>query len=592
MQADLGLETIPSYVNISSSVLRNKFEQNRARTLQKLAESVNESEIINANVVNIEKLNNAVVENFIKTEEKFNNIQRESKSIEDRLTSSIKDAQLRNEKMMETLSNKMKELEGSIANSKLTLEKTTESLSNKIKDLDTSTGTSKITLEKTTETLSNKIKALELSITDIKYRFDTFSNDQILLTSGISEECLNKVNSLASFIDETQTKLNAISNENAMEEKITALTSSVSDVKTIFNEFSVKMEKIDQFEEFKLFVINSLLPKDFNWQIYRDLNYDLIDLDEMELKRHYLSYGRKENRMYIIAENALPKDFNWLEYIQMNIDIAKYLKTEKSTMSQYLKDGVLDKRLYKMSQLEDVTFFVYSGRKSGSSTLNYSFLNLNNTLSIQIHNNEDFLFKYGQTNFTSIFELVENNMKKHKQIFIVDSYRTPIEKKISSFFEDIDTYIPNYRECDISYLITYFNKKYIYGKNCSHVYTEDYEPLDEMLEHFKLPGIKKFDFDKKYTLIKHKNLVFLKLRFNEIKIWESLISTVIGKSFVLMDKNISSDKNYNDVYEKFKSQYKIPKEFLEKLKSDVRFNTYNSKTEQIKYIKDWSAKSC
>jgi hypothetical protein len=182
-------------------------------------------------------------------------------------------------------------------------------------------------------------------------------------------------------------------------------------------------------------------------------------------------------------------------------------------------------------------------------------------------------------------------MKKHETIYIIDSYRTPIEKKISSFFEDINKYIPNYKDCDISFLISYFNKKYIYGNKCTHIFTEDYEPLDEMLEHFNLSPLKKFDFYRKFELIKYKNLVFIKLRFHEIDKWDKLLSTILEKDITIIDKNKSENKDYYEVYKNFKKNYRIPKDYLEKLKSDSRFNIYNSSLERIKYIKHWSLSS-
>jgi len=532
MQADLSLETIPSYVNISSSVLRNKFEQNRAKTLQRLA---NDSDALNNNSVNVEKLKHAVVEKFIKTEEKINNIVIASKATEERLTTFISDLQLNN--------------------------------------------------EKTFDNLSDNLKKLELSITDLNFRFEAFSNDQPLMTSGISEDRLSKVNSLSLFIDEMQTKLNTLSNrfeENILDEKIKVINESFQKK---FDELERKMDSdINN-------IIENVLPKDFDPIIYRIFNNDLKHYNDQELKRHYVMFGIKENRTYSYKKKQLPPDFNWNEYLQMNIDLAIAIKNEEQAITHYFEFGMIEKRMYKMEQLETVNFFVYSGRKSGSSTLNYSCLNLDKVVSIQIHNNEDFLYKHGQCKFNSIFELVENNMKKHKKIYVIDSYRTPIEKKISSFFQDIDHYVPNYRDCEINYLISYFNKKYIYAKNCTHIYTEDYEPLDEMMEHFKLPALKTFDCHNKFSLVQYKNLTFIKVRFHEIKIWGELLTKILGRKVVILNQNVSETKDYNDVYEKFKEQYKIPKEFLEKLKKDTRFNIYNSKTEQIKYIKDWMAKS-
>jgi hypothetical protein len=86
-------------------------------------------------------------------------------------------------------------------------------------------------------------------------------------------------------------------------------------------------------------------------------------------------------------------------------------------------------------------------------------------------------------------------------------------------------------------------------------------------------------------------LVFIKLRFHEIEKWDVLLSKILGKDVTIVDKNKSENKDYYDVYENFKKSYRIPTEYLDKLKSDSIFKIYNSSLERIKYIKDWSSKS-
>lgn len=43
---------------------------------------------------------------------------------------------------------------------------------------------------------------------------------------------------------------------------------------------------------------NKILPLDFNWEIYTQLNKDLSHLDKKKAEKHYLRYGHKENRVY------------------------------------------------------------------------------------------------------------------------------------------------------------------------------------------------------------------------------------------------------------------------------------------------------
>jgi hypothetical protein len=554
------------YVNISSSVLRNKFEKNRISHLQNIAEKSNNFNIKKNEEIEILKKITAENDN------KINEILMESTIIE----------------------NKINMLTDSLNEKNHTIMTAIYELRCKFSDF---------LLKSQYVDYSDHIKMIKTSVDDLKNQLQNFSlspeDPNFKMVNASVDDVKNKLQDLSRRLEDK--------NDDVLYQSIDNIKSELNDIMikvretSTLDKFSTIEEKMESFSKsfyeersqmdniLKL-VIDNILPKDFLWESYRDINQDLQHYTEFELKKHYLTYGVNENREYLLENKTLPVDFVWKEYLQMNIDIAGLLTCKSQAENHYLKHGIKDKRMFKMSQLDEINYFVYSGRKSGSSTLTNSFLNLENALSIQIHNNEDFLYKYGQCKYNSIFDLVDNNMKTQKKIFIFDSYRTPIEKKISSFFEDIDKYIPMYKECDISYLITYFNKKYIYGKNCSNIYTEDYEPLDEIMEYYKLPPITNFDFEKKYVVIQHKNLIFVKIRFNEINQWDNILTKIIGKSVIIKDKNKSETKPYIDVYNNFKNQYRIPKEFLEKLKTDARFVTYNSKTERIKYIKDWYSK--
>jgi hypothetical protein len=586
-----------SYVNISSSVLRNKFEKNRILHLQTISEKTNVANSIrNEEIDNLKKI---VLEN----DNKIQKCLSDSNNIDSKiciLTESFTEKIDRLTESIHAIQSKMSEFYSTIQ--KIDYSENIKTINLSIEDI-------KKKLSKvSTDLENNKVKLLSDSIEDIKKKLSEVStdleNNKVKLLSDsieynkkqLSEVSTdlenNKVKLLSDSIDEVNNKLSEVIIKNKDTASLTQISIFENKIQENIDNFSnIFNKERNEMDIMLKLVIDNLLPKDFDWKNYRDLNEDLKNYNEFELKKHYLIYGMIEERVYFLESKNLPEDFYWKEYLQMNIDIASSLTTATQAENHYLKHGNPDKRMYKMSQLEDVNFFVFSGRKSGSSTLNHSFLCLENIYSIQIHNNEDFLYKYGQCNYNSIFDLIDNNLTRHKKIYIFDSYRTPIEKKISSFFEDIDKYIPNYKDCDISFLITYFNKKYIYGKNCSHIYTEDYEPLDEIMEYYNLPRISNFDFDKKYTLVQHKNLIFVKLRFNEINKWDEILYKIVGRPVLIKDKNKSENKSYYDVYNNFKKHYKIPKEFLEKLKTDTRFNVYNSKAERIKYIKDWSLKT-
>jgi hypothetical protein len=631
-----------SYVNISSSILRNKFEKNRALNETKKQEIITFNNARDLDQVNekVEILNRSIAENDVLAKKNFLKLSEQVQVLEENTTQTnlsidafylrFNEVQLKrdadeaimslNEQLSE-INLKINESLNDFSNknaSNAEIEKMNEKLNDlnesvsEIEKLNAKLNDQNNYIEQLKEQInyvSNKqIGVKSENVIDVKYKQEV--DHKIQFISNQNSDSINSIGQkLASYVNHFN---NQVEDLTKMVLQVNAKVVSIQEVienmekrteerinSTIQNAIKEQKEEYlniinEQNENIKLLILNFTFPEGFYWKNYVYLNDDLkiYASDEYLAKRHYLLFGKKENRHYLIKDKSLlPTDFNWIEYLSMNIDIAKQLKNESNSQNHYLYYGIDEKRFYKAEQLNHVNYFIYSGRKSGSSTLNNSFLSLKEASSIQIHNNEDFLYKYGQCGYASVFDLIESNMKKHKTIYIIDSYRTPLEKKMSSFFEDIEDYIPNYKVCEMSYLTTYFNNKYIYAKNCGRIYTEDYEPLDEIMEHFNLPPLKTFDFDNKYVIVRHKNLVFVKVRFSEIRRWEDMFSKIIGVPFKIVDRNRSEDKEYYEVYEKFKNLYKVPKTYIDQLKTDKRFITYNSKNERDKYIKTWQEKS-
>lgn len=85
-----------------------------------------------------------------------------------------------------------------------------------------------------------------------------------------------------------------------------------------------------------------------------------------------------------------------------------------------------------------------TGGKCASTTLQTT-LQQTGYKCIKVHGKEDFekQFKYDK-----LIDLI-NRSSANKQLFIIDSYRTPIERKISSFFENLHHHVPTYKNKNI-----------------------------------------------------------------------------------------------------------------------------------------------
>ena len=86
---------------------------------------------------------------------------------------------------------------------------------------------------------------------------------------------------------------------------------------------------------------NLSLPKDFSVNLYRLLNKDLNNLSDDELSVHYILNCNKEKREY---KFDLPKNFDYLTYKKLNVDLSNLNKEE--LMHHYYKHGRYENRKY------------------------------------------------------------------------------------------------------------------------------------------------------------------------------------------------------------------------------------------------------
>jgi len=226
--------------------------------------------------------------------------------------------------------------------------------------------------------------------------------------------------------------------------------------------------------------------------------------------------------------------------------------------------------------MDNIDVFVYCSGKSGSSTLHSTFIN-NGYKSIHIHGDLEYRLNPLNNELVSkhkkIFDLILYNMNQNKIIYIIDSYRLPIERKISGYFESFykeQTYDEVEKELD----------------NSLHL-LEDYNSIDEILDYFNLPLFTSFDFKNKYNIINYKNVKFIKIRFCDIQNWDSILSKIFNKKITIIDDNLSKNKPYYNTSELIKNKYKIPFYIIYIVKNDFDFKIYNTKEEQKRYLDKW-----
>lgn len=237
--------------------------------------------------------------------------------------------------------------------------------------------------------------------------------------------------------------------------------------------------------------------------------------------------------------------------------------------------------------------FMMIAPKSGSSTLAHT-LNKNHIPTLHCHNDFYFfhtLMKKKQILFHYLDMVSEIAKMNNKKIYVIDCYRKPIERRISSFFQSIS----GITNKNIHHMIQHQNEYideliYIFNQYVFQKY-DDYEPLETFGNFREECGKEHFDFEKKYVMYEKNNVVFIKLRFEDIESWDSILSEIFGKKITFYERNVSKEKVYYPLYSLFKNKYRITQENLNYIKSKSFLSFYNTPEEVQKYLSYWENKS-
>jgi len=233
----------------------------------------------------------------------------------------------------------------------------------------------------------------------------------------------------------------------------------------------------------------------------------------------------------------------------------------------------------------DNYIFIYTPPKVGSTTLVTSLrVSLGKTYNI-IHIHDEIMLSV----LTGIKDVKINDIiyfltNKGKTVFVIDVYRTPIERKMSEYFEKLSPYHFNNTEENVNHysikrITDRFNKLFPHIENSEH-YFDKYNISDPI----------SFDFEKKYTLQIINNINYVKLRLSDSNLWSQILSNIFKIEIVIINDYKTEDKGLGDLYKKFKNEYRIPENFIEMIKNDKYFNFYYNEIERNNYLEGWTNK--
>jgi hypothetical protein len=232
--------------------------------------------------------------------------------------------------------------------------------------------------------------------------------------------------------------------------------------------------------------------------------------------------------------------------------------------------------------------FVYTPPKVGSTTLVSSIrLSASYKYSVIHLHDEDMLYVLAGVSNITINEIIRYNKYIGRNVYVIDVYREPLERKMSEFFDKLASFHFNnttdkVNKYNVNRLIARFNNIFTHIANGDHYF-------DKMTDVMK-PN--EFDFEKKYLIQKVFDISYIKLRLRDSAIWAKILSGILEAEITII-KDYETDKTpLKYLYQGFKSAYKIPSNYITQIENCPYFKYYLSRDEQSSYLSNLRAKEC
>jgi len=230
--------------------------------------------------------------------------------------------------------------------------------------------------------------------------------------------------------------------------------------------------------------------------------------------------------------------------------------------------------------------FIYTPPKVGSTSLVSSLrISANHKYSI-VHIHDDIMLNSwtGYRNIT-VNELINFNKLIGRNVIVIDIYRSPLERKMSEYFEKIAPYHFNNTEENIN---SYNIQKVIDRFNNIFPYIANNDYFQEIYQ-ISTPG--SYDFNKKYLLVEHKGIKYIKLRLKDSLEWGKILSSILNTEIVIIKDYNTENKTIGNLYKKFKDTYKIPMNLFLLIENCKYLKYYYTQDERKQYLDDLSKKT-
>jgi hypothetical protein len=224
--------------------------------------------------------------------------------------------------------------------------------------------------------------------------------------------------------------------------------------------------------------------------------------------------------------------------------------------------------------------FVYTPPKVGSTTLVSSIrLSASYKFSVVHVHDEAMLYVLNGITDITINELIKYNKYIGRNVYVIDVYREPLERKMSEFFDKLSSFHFNnvaekINKYNVNRLIARFNNIFNHIANGDHYF-------DKMTDVFKPET---FDFENKYLIQKVFDISYIKLRLRDSAQWGRILSGLLGAEITIINDYETDKTPLKELYQGFKAAYKTPSNYITQIENCRYFKYYLSRDEQVAYI--------
>jgi len=235
--------------------------------------------------------------------------------------------------------------------------------------------------------------------------------------------------------------------------------------------------------------------------------------------------------------------------------------------------------------------FVFSAPKVGSTSIVSSLrIFCSEEINVIHIHDEEMLYVLRKIRGITINEIILYYSYIGKEVYVIDVYRSPIERKISAYFEKIGSYhFNNYDEkvntYNVDKVIIRFNNIF------PHIAIGDH-----FIDKYEIQNLPEtFDFCNKFLLVEQNGVKYIKLRLKDSSLWGDILTNIFNnnnnKKIEIVKDYESANKPIKDIYSRFKNNYLIPINLLDEQMKCKYLNYYYSSDELSEYYDYWKQKS-